>query len=257
MIHVVPLLYCISPRISAAPLCVPEELRANLSPGKFVKFSAKYQHGVKLFTISKIAVLPEDGIFSVEKRLSCEHDEPQTVFRVNAVRTKNFRYFLENSVFGLLHIATHISLPSSKKPNLTVWITRSLPETGDIRTARTPFVVVSIGNQEPPDYELLPSVNVKSSTVPKSDHEVQNLEPNGTKKRDQKEIKEAMDSLGLGEDRKMTIDHAQECTKTRCAADCLIMNRVMWLTDEVEDFLDILAARNFPLFTECVNKMFT
>ncbi|KAK6010815.1 hypothetical protein OSTOST_24118, partial [Ostertagia ostertagi] len=151
-----------------------------------------------LFTISKIVVLPGEGIVSVEKRLSREQDEHQ-VCGVNAVRTKNFRYFLETSVFGLLHIATHITLPSNKKPNFTVWITRSSPETGAIRSARTPFVVVSIGNEEPPDYVLLPFMNVKSSMTSKSAQEVQSVVPHEGKKRDEKEIEVAMDSLGLGE----------------------------------------------------------
>ncbi|KAK6030923.1 hypothetical protein OSTOST_02932 [Ostertagia ostertagi] len=236
---------------------VPEQLRVNLSPGKLVKFSAKYQHGIKLFTISKIVVLPGEGIVSVEKRLSREQDEHQVVFRVNAVRTKNFRYFLR-ILYSVCSILPRTSRSQATKNLISLyWITRSSPETGAIRSARTPFVVVSIGNEEPPDYVLLPFMNVKSSMTSKSAQEVQSVVPHEGKKRDEKEIEVAMDSLGLGEDRKMKIGHAQDCTKTRCAADCLIMNRAMMLTDEKEDFLDILAERNLPLFLECVNKMFT
>ncbi|KAK5968584.1 hypothetical protein GCK32_002873 [Trichostrongylus colubriformis] len=234
---------------------VPEELRSSLSPGKLVKFSAKYQHDIKQFTVAKIAVLPGDGITCVEKRLSREQDESQIVFRINAVRVRDLRRFLENPIFGLIDTGTAISLPRNKKTNFTVWITRSLPEAGTIRPTRTPFFVVSMGEQEPDDYVLSP--DIITPTIPEPSKEVDAMIPKETKERDDIEIQAAMESLGLIGDEEPDFIHAAGCNDTKCATDCPTMNTVMKLHEKVDNFWELLSAKNPTFFTECVNKLFS
>uniref|UniRef100_A0A7I4YK35 Alpha-mannosidase n=1 Tax=Haemonchus contortus TaxID=6289 RepID=A0A7I4YK35_HAECO len=236
---------------------VPEDLRSNLSPGKLVKFSAQYQHNIKRCIISKIVLLPEDEVPSVEKILSHDQEECQRVFLIEAMRPKYFRSCLESSVFGLVALGSHISLPRNKSSKFTVWVTRSVPETEAVRSARTPFMVLSIGDLEPPDYLLSPPVDVTSLIVPESPQEEPATVPEKPKKRDKNEIQAAMERLGLIGDKEPTIIHSAECTDTSCATDCPTMSAVMMLTEEVEDLWEMLSTKNPTFFTECVNKLFT
>ncbi|VDO43214.1 unnamed protein product [Haemonchus placei] len=160
-------------------------------------------------------------------------EESERVFLIEAMRPKYFRSCLESSVFGLVALGSHITLPRNKSSKFTVWVTRSVPETEAVRSARTPFMVLSIGDQEPPDYLLSPPEDVTSLIVPESPQEEPVTVPEKPKKRDKNEIQAAMERLGLTGDTEPTIIHSAECTDTSCATDCPTMSAVMMLTEEV------------------------
>ncbi|VDP16570.1 unnamed protein product [Heligmosomoides polygyrus] len=233
---------------------VPDDLRSDFSPGQMVTFSAQYHNDTKKFLVTKICAMPGDGVTFVERTVP-GHEAPQKVFRVEAERMKHLNSFLNSSVFGLLDVAKPLSLPGGKRKPLTVWVRQSLP--GPEETTRphhTSFVVVSIGEEEPKDEVVAPSVAEESpSEEPKEEVQEPCPEPESPS---EEQIRRAMERLGLIGDTNPVITHEPECTPIKCAASCETWKAVLML-DTVPNFWEILAAKNPVFFTECVNKLFS
>ncbi|RCN33979.1 hypothetical protein ANCCAN_20178 [Ancylostoma caninum] len=130
---------------------VPERLRSAISPGKMVTFSAEYKLQHRSFEVSHLCLLPNE-IPCVERRMLSLPHEQQSLFRVTAkkLRRKDLDCLIECEEFGLLDVDSYTYL-TNKDIQRTVWVMRSLPDLQQTsRPSRTPFVVVWVGDREPP-----------------------------------------------------------------------------------------------------------
>uniref|UniRef100_A0A158P7T9 Tudor domain-containing protein n=1 Tax=Angiostrongylus cantonensis TaxID=6313 RepID=A0A158P7T9_ANGCA len=205
-------------------------------------------------------------------------ENAERAFRISVVRSVAFDCFLEHDLFGLIDMGTHISLAKGNS-SAVVWVMRSLPHTKQAaRHARTPFVVVSVGDQEPneefailfmyfkvdlPDesfaqgdtcalHPTSPTISVleaeESSAAVPTPGNIFDAEWDLA-------TQEAMKRMGLngGKD---SSSHMIRCTNTSCAPDCPTLEMVMLIMDTVPNFMELLAAENPSLFTRCVNQLF-
>lgn len=248
-----------------------EDLRENALPGKLVKFSARYQYETKQFTVTEIFSMSEKvEIVSVEKRLlpDAPH-ELQRAFQISAARSVAFDCFLEHDIFGLIDVGTHILPTNRNSSSVLVWVMRSPPDSNEgTRSARTPFVVVSVRNEEP-DEVALPEDNLThgdtktlqpvSEATSVSEYEepfdaVRALQKISAMKSDYV-MREAMKHMGLTENKDLSA-HLITCTGTNCEANCPTLAIIILIMDKVPHFTELLAAENPSLYKRCLNLMF-
>ncbi|VDM60676.1 unnamed protein product [Angiostrongylus costaricensis] len=240
----------------------------------------KWLENAEKFTVTEIHFLSKnEEIVSVEKRLLS--DAPhyrQRAFRISVARSVAFDCFLEHHLFGLIDVGTHTSLTKGNSSAL-VWVIRSLPDTKQAaRRARAPFVVVSVGDQEPnEEFSILfmyfkvdlldesfgqgdtcglhpasPTISVLE--VEESSIAVPNL-GNISDAGWDLATQEAMKRMGLNGS-KDSSSHLIGCTDTSCAPNCPTLEMIMLIMDTVPNFMELLAAENPSLFARCVNQLF-
>ncbi|WKY06136.1 hypothetical protein Q1695_006383 [Nippostrongylus brasiliensis] len=228
---------------------VPEEMRDDISPGKMVKFSARYQYDTKQFVVFEISALGDNSVVTHERKLAGQ-EELQRVFLVSVTSMKDLRTFLNSSEFGLVDLNGIVFYPRRNNVRQFVWVARSVPEEGSTRSARTPFFVVSIGEKVPKDES--PQVALSSNVAPAA------MQSSGTPSADDTEadaIEQGLRRLGIKGGAPSYI-HGPGCTQSTCAADCEAMNTVKLLMEKVNDFWEQFSEKNPDFFTECVNKIF-
>ncbi|VDL82172.1 unnamed protein product [Nippostrongylus brasiliensis] len=228
---------------------VPEEMRDDISPGKMVKFSARYQYDTKQFVVFENSALGDNSVVTHERKLAGQ-EELQRVFLVSVTSMKDLRTFLNSSEFGLVDLNGIVFYPRKNNVRQFVWVARSVPEEGSTRSARTPFFVVSIGEKVPKDES--PQVALSSNVAPAA------MQSSGTPSADDTEadaIEQGLRRLGIKGGAPSYI-HGPGCTQSTCAADCEAMNTVKLLMEKVNDFWEQFSEKNPDFFTECVNKIF-
>ncbi|KAK6747015.1 hypothetical protein RB195_000328 [Necator americanus] len=227
---------------------VPDNLRTALSPGKAVKFSARYQRQDEKFVVTHVFARAHE-VPSVERQLLRLPYEQQRLFRVSAkkCRRKELDCLLENEEFGLLDVGRHTYLTKNNSQR-TVWVMRSIPDVDEtFRPSRTPFVVVWVGDHEPPcknTEEIQPDVEQAGDQSTLEKISVINAED---------ALTAAMERMGVLTERK---PHDVECTDEDCVPGCPIMEMIMLTIETVPQFLETLSQENPAVFTKIVNKMF-
>lgn len=226
---------------------LPEGLRENTFPGKLIKFSAQYQYDMKRFIITELFFLTENvDIVSVERpQLVDAPQNCQRAFRILAARSHTFNGFLEHDVFGLVDMGTHI-LPTDDYSRMDVWVMRSVPDMDQTtRSARAPFVVVSMGDQEP-DEDV---IELRGRDEIHDLQEVITVDLNRV-------TQKAMERMKLTEIMDLS-PHVMECTDTICTANCPILEMIMMIVDTVPNFMNLLSAEDSDLLKRCLNHIFS